>query len=56
MLTNSANLPYIEEYLMRERADSNAQFNIYKDVADKEQLPLAKDYSSIDLQKFLDKL
>jgi len=55
-LLNCSLLPYIEEHLMRARADANAQFNSYKDEADMEQLPLSKGYADIDLQKFLSSL
>ncbi|MBU3110308.1 hypothetical protein [Clostridium lacusfryxellense] len=55
-LLNCHSLPYIEEHLMRDRANSNAQFNIYKSKEDMEQLPLPKEYKDIDLQDFLDKL
>ena len=55
-LLNAGYLPAIEDVLMHAQADANAEYNLYKEDADKEQLPQAKCYTDIDLQEHLDNL
>ncbi|OAA91472.1 hypothetical protein [Clostridium ljungdahlii] len=54
-LINCSNLPLIEDVLMRSRAESNAVYNTDRERMglEKEQLPQAKTFKDIDIEKFL---
>lgn len=57
-LLNCANLPAVENVIMRDRAKANFMFNDYRERKglEQEQLPQAKKFKDIDLQKFLDEI
>lgn len=52
-LINCSNLQAISEVLDRSRSEANAMYNSYMDESENEQLPQAKAFKDIDLEKFL---